>query len=161
MSLHPEAEHFVELTSKAPDLDTRTPAENRVASEATRHLMGEKTPVAYVHDVLIKGVPVRIYNPHPNDGPLPVFIYFHGGGWVLGDLESVDSTVRDIAVASGALCISVDYRRAPEHPFPAALDACQVVTEAVLSGELASANQHLVAVGGDSAGGNIAAVIAQ
>ena len=69
MSLHPEAQHFVELTSKAPDLDTRTPAENRVASEATRHLMGEKTPVAYVHDVLIKGVPVRIYNPHPNDGP--------------------------------------------------------------------------------------------
>ncbi|ALP49872.1 hypothetical protein P9K31_08715 [Corynebacterium glutamicum] len=63
MSLHPEAQHFVELTSKAPDLDTRTPAENRVASEATRHLMGEKTPVAYVHDVLIKGVPVRIYNP--------------------------------------------------------------------------------------------------
>ncbi|OKX83952.1 esterase [Corynebacterium glutamicum] len=122
---------------------------------------GEKTPVAYVHDVLIKGVPVRIYNPHPNDGPLPVFIYFHGGGWVLGDLESVDSTVRDIAVASDALCISVDYRRAPEHPFPAALDDCQVVTEAVLNGELASANQHLVAVGGDIAGGNIAAVIAQ
>ncbi|WP_186458856.1 TIGR00366 family protein [Corynebacterium glutamicum] len=161
MSLHPEAEHFVELTSKAPDLDTRPPAENRVASEATRHLMGEKTPVAYVHDVLIKGVPVRIYSPHPNDGPLPVFIYFHGGGWVLGDLESVDSTVRDIAVASGALCISVDYRRAPEHPFPAALDDCQVVTEAVLNGELASANQQLVTVGGDSAGGNIAAVIAQ
>ncbi|QXU47252.1 alpha/beta hydrolase fold domain-containing protein [Corynebacterium glutamicum] len=123
--------------------------------------MGEKTPVAYVHDVLIKGVPVRIYSPHPNDGPLPVFIYFHGGGWVLGDLESVDSTVRDIAVASGALCISVDYRRAPEHPFPAALDDCQVVTEAVLNGELASANQQLVTVGGDSAGGNIAAVIAQ
>lgn len=161
MSLHPEAEHFVELTSKASDLDTRPPAENRVASEATRHLMGEKTPVAYVHDVLIKGVPVRIYNPHPNDGPLPVFIYFHGGGWVLGDLESVDSTVRDIAVASGALCISVDYRRAPEHPFPAALDDCQVVTEAVLNGELASANQQLVTVGGDIAGGNIAAVIAQ
>lgn len=161
MSLHPEAEHFVELTSKAPDLDTRPPAENRVASEATRHLMGEKTPVAYVHDVLIKGVPVRIYNPHPNDGPLPVFIYFHGGGWVLGDLESVDSTVRDIAVASGALCISVDYRSAPEHPFPAALDDCQVVTEAVLNGELASANQQLVTVGGDIAGGNIAAVIAQ
>ncbi|OKX83247.1 alpha/beta hydrolase [Corynebacterium glutamicum] len=161
MSLHPEAQRFIELTSKAPDLDTRTPAENRIASEATRYLMGEKTPVALVHDVLVKGVPVRIYNPRPNASSLPVFIYFHGGGWVLGDLESVDSTVRDIAVASGALCISVDYRRAPEHPFPAALDDCQVVTEAVLKGELTSANQRLVAVGGDSAGGNMAAVIAQ
>ena len=161
MSLHPEAQHFLELTAKAPDLDTRTPDENRAASEATRHFMGEKAPVALVQDVEIGRIPVRIYNPLPEAGPLPVFIYFHGGGWVLGDLESVDSTVRDIAVASGALCISVEYRRAPEHPFPAALEDCQTVTMAVLNGELPGAHPQLVAVGGDSAGGNIAAVIAQ
>ncbi|BAU95551.1 alpha/beta hydrolase [Corynebacterium suranareeae] len=161
MSIHPDAQRFLQLASHAPDLDTQSVAENRAANEASRHLMGNKTPVAAVQDLEIDGIPVRAYNPRPDVDQLPVFIYFHGGGWVLGDLESVDSTVRDIAVTSGALCISVDYRRAPEHPFPAALDDCQAVTEAVLNGSVSNTNPELVAAGGDSAGGNIAAVIAQ
>lgn len=161
MSVHPEAQNFLVLTAQAPELDTRTPAENRAANEASQHLMGEQTPVAVVKDVLIRDVPVRIYNPYPGRDRQPVFLYFHGGGWVLGDLDTVDSTVRDIAATSGTLCISVDYRRAPEHPFPAALDDCLAVTAAVLEGEVQGVDSHMVAVGGDSAGGNIAAVIAQ
>src|SRR5699024_3075664 len=90
------------------------------------------------------------------------FIYFHGGGWVLGDADVADPAVRDIAAAAEMVCISVDYRRAPEHPFPAALDDCLAVVDGVLAGETTLAiNPKRVAIGGDSAGGNIAAVIAQ
>ena len=81
---------------------------------------------------------------------------------MLGDLETTDTTVRDIAAESGIMCISVHYRRAPEHPFPAPLDDCRAVVDGVLQGELGlGIDPTRVAVGGDSAGGNIAAVIAQ
>ena len=162
MTLHPEARAFLAVSAGAPELDTRSPAENRAAQEATRHLMGTRNPVAEVEDLVIAGVPVRIYRPAEAAADAPVFLYFHGGGWVLGDLETADSTVRDIARASGVVCISVDYRRAPEHRFPAALEDCLAVTRAVLGGTSGLAvDQTRVAVGGDSAGGNIAAVIAR
>src|SRR5699024_4643551 len=82
-------------------------------------------------------------------------IYFHGGGWVLGDVDVADPAVRDIAAASEMICISVDYRRAPEHPFPAALDDCLAVVVGVLAGETTlGIDPKRVAIGGDSAGGN-------
>ena len=108
---------------------------------------------------------MRVYIPEAAEktaGDQPAFIYFHGGGWVLGDVDVADPAVRDIAAASEMVCISVDYRRAPEHPFPAALDDCLAVVDGVLAGEtMQGIDPKRVAIGGDSAGGNIAAVIAQ
>lgn len=165
--VHPEAQAFLDSTSSALPLDTRTPEENRAAQAQGSTAWGMKRELASVYDTMIRGVQVRVYVPEgvkidSSNAVLPAFIYFHGGGWVLGDLETKDPTVRDIADAAGMICISVHYRRAPEHPFPAALDDCVAVVDGVLSGETGlGIDPALVAIGGDSAGGNIAAVIAQ
>jgi acetyl esterase len=113
----------------------------------TEHLAGKGTAVARVHDDTVAGVPVRVYEPENARGTV---VYLHGGGWVFGNLESVDAVCRALANESGARVVSVDYRLAPEHPFPAALDDALAVTRAV--------NADVVA--GDSAGGNLAAVAA-
>ena len=86
-------------------------------------------------------------------------MYAHGGGWVICDLELHDATCRDIAALSDAVVVSVDYRKAPEHPFPAAFDDCLAVTEALLNGGF-GVDGTRVAVAGDSAGGNLAAALA-
>ncbi|WP_422758520.1 alpha/beta hydrolase [Paenarthrobacter sp. C1] len=89
-------------------------------------------------------------------------VYFHGGGWVLGDLELADTTARDLAASSGAVLVSVDYRKAPEDIFPAALEDALNVVSAVLDGASGlNVDVRRVAVAGDSAGGNLAAVVAQ
>ena len=84
--------------------------------------------MASVTDRTIPGpagdIPVRVYVPTDEPGPRPVLVYFHGGGWVIGDLDTHDGTVRAIAEGSGATVVSVDYRLAPEDPFPAAIDDC-------------------------------------
>ncbi len=107
-------------------------------------------------------MPVRLYRPpSPAAGPLPLLVWFHGGGWVIGDLTSADPTARDLCVQSGALVASVDYPLAPEHPFPAPPEACFEVTR-WLAGHAADlgADPRRLAVGGDSAGANLAAVTA-
>jgi acetyl esterase len=101
---------------------------------------------------------VRVYRPSL-DPALPGVVYAHGGGWVLADLELHDATCRDLAAGSGAAVVSVDYRKAPEHPFPAAFDDCRAVTEALLAGAF-GVDGSRVAVAGDSAGGNLAAALA-
>src|SRR5699024_10790488 len=121
--------------------------------------------LASVYDTMIRGVQVRAYVPEgvkidSSNAVLPAFIYFHGGGWVLGDLETKDPTVRDIADAAGMICISVHYRRAPEHPFPAALDDCVAVVDGVLSGETGlGIDAALAASGGGGAGGESGEVV--
>ena len=164
--IQPEAQKFLDLNRNSPQLDTRTPEENRAAQQKTAAAWGKKTPMVSVYETSVRGVTVRVYVPQAPalaDAPAaPAFIFFHGGGWVLGDLETTDTTVRDIAAESGIICISVHYRRAPEYPFPAPLDDCRAVVNGVLQGELGiGIDPTRVAVGGDSAGGNITAVIAQ
>jgi acetyl esterase/lipase len=108
-------------------------------------------------------VPIRLYwPPEAAAGPVPVVMFFHGGGWVVGDLDSYDGDARTHAVGSGALVVSVDYRLAPEHPYPAAVDDVWAATRWVAdhAGEL-GADAKRLAVAGDSAGGNLAAVVAQ
>jgi acetyl esterase len=110
-------------------------------------LAGDGPAVARVRDGTAGGVPVRIYEPEEPGGTV---VYLHGGGWVMGTLESVDAVCRALANESGARVVSVDYRLAPEHPFPAALEDALAVTKAV----------DADVVAGDSAGANLAAVVA-
>lgn len=123
----------------------------------------EVADVAEVRDLSCPGpagpVPLRLYRPNDQPG-LPVLVWFHGGGWTIGDLETADATCRELANASGAAVVSVDYRLAPEHPFPAAVEDCWAALQwaAAHADELA-ADATRLAVGGDSAGGNLAAVV--
>ncbi|MSQ42251.1 MAG: alpha/beta hydrolase [Dehalococcoidia bacterium] len=106
-------------------------------------------------------IPVRVYWPSA-DAPLPMLVWYHGGGWVVGDLESADATARRLCTGAGCIVISVDYRRAPEHPFPAAVDdAYATVAWAAQNAQRFRGDHQRLAVGGDSAGGNLAAVVAQ
>jgi acetyl esterase len=106
-------------------------------------------------------IPVRIYWPHATDEPLPVVVFYHGGGFALGDLDTHDPVARAHAVGAEAIVVSVDYRLAPEHPFPAGVDDCWAALQWV--GEHAAelgGDPDRIAVAGDSAGGNLSAVVA-
>jgi acetyl esterase len=106
--------------------------------------------------------PARLYQPFvPADGrALPLLLFFHGGGWVIGDLDTHDGVCRFLAAAAGVAVLSIDYRLAPEHPFPAPLDDAWAATEWTLAhAEELGADPARVAVGGDSAGGNMAAAV--
>jgi len=130
-------------------------AERRVRSELS------SVPVARVEDRAIAGpaspIPLRIYAPREGEG-LPVLVYYHGGGFVIGDLDSHDSICRRIAVAADCLVVSVAYRLAPEAPYPAAVDDAMAAFDwcAEHVGEVGGDAARL-AVGGDSAGGGLAA----
>jgi acetyl esterase len=126
---------------------------------------GPGEAVAEVTDISVPGpggdVPARVYRPD-RDGPLPVIAYFHGGGWVVGSIDSFDSVCRALANASGAIVVNVGYRLAPEHPFPAALEDCVAVTR-WLAGEAGKlgGDPARLAVAGDSAGGGLAIGVAR
>lgn len=104
-------------------------------------------------------IPVRIYRPE-GDGPFPLHVHFHGGGWVIGDLDTHDADCREICAGAGCVVVAVDYRMAPEHPFPAAPEDCYAATcWAAEHAQELGARTGTVSVGGDSAGGNLAAVV--
>jgi acetyl esterase len=116
-------------------------------------IFGTAASMASVSDSRLSGVPVRRYVPEGSlDG---VIVYAHGGGWVVGDLDSHDKVARALAKASRHEVVAVDYRLAPEHRFPAGLEDCLAVTRTL------AATHHTIAVAGDSSGGNLAAVVAQ
>jgi len=105
-------------------------------------------------------IPIRLYYPE-GDPPFPVLVYFHGGGWVIGSIESHDALCHAISKTSDCLVVSVDYRLAPEHPYPAAPEDSYAATCWVAqNAEMIQADAGRIAVGGDSAGGNLAAVVA-
>lgn len=121
--------------------------------------------VGIVIERTIKGrngsIPIRVYTP-PSSGPFPIAMMFHGGGWVIGDLETVDAQSRQVCKQVGCVVVAVDYRLAPEHRFPAAAEDCYDATVwAYENAAQLDADPAKLAVAGDSAGGNLAAVVAQ
>jgi acetyl esterase len=160
VTLHPDARHFLDVVAEAgaPPLTTMTPDEAREGSAFFVDLIGAGPGVAVVKDIEIPGpsgaIPARVYKPVPD--PVGTVVYYHGGGWVLGCLDEFDAVCQALAVASGARVVSVDYRLAPEHRFPAAVDDAFAALVQV-------ADRHpgeSIVVAGDSAGGNLAAVSA-
>lgn len=150
----------------APPIHTLSVADARAAMDAMVLMMGEGEDVATVDDRTIDAggqtLPIRVYRPAGvGDGPAPTLVFYHGGGFVLGGLLSHDRDCRALANRGQCQVIAVDYRLAPEHPFPAAPDDATAALEFVVANaaELGVDVDHL-AVGGDSAGGNLAAVAA-
>jgi acetyl esterase len=138
-----------------------TPQEARAARRAPQ---GELEPVAHVEDRTIPGpggeIPVRIYVPKGN-GPFGVLVYFHGGGWVVGNIEMTDQPCRMLTNAGRCVTISVDYRLAPEHKFPAGPEDCYAATKWAADNAAAlNCDAARIAVGGTSAGATLAAAVA-
>ncbi|WP_458207544.1 alpha/beta hydrolase [Haladaptatus sp. NG-SE-30] len=124
----------------------------------------EPEPVAAVRDLTVAGpagsLPIRVYTPD-GSAPFPVLVYFHGGGWVMGSLDTDDGICRALTNTIECVVVSVDYRLAPEHPFPAAVEDCYAATEWVVENpEAVHGDPDRLAVGGESAGGNLAAAVA-
>ena len=161
MPLHPEYEAMLRQLAEqpGPDLVDLPVAAGR---ELYRAMQPEAPDIAVgaVEDVDAGGVSARVYRP-PGAGPFPVAMMFHGGGWVIGDLATADCQSREVCRGASAVVISVDYRLAPEHPFPAAAEDCFAATAwaARNAGRFGGDGERL-AVAGDSAGGNLAAVVA-
>ena len=164
MPLDPQAQQILDLINAAPSLDLDADAAEARNFFSQMNTPDGATPVARHENHTLPGpagdLPVRLYAPEA-DGPLPVLAYFHGGGFVIGDLDTHDGTCRELAVGAECLVVSVDYRLAPEHPFPAAPEDCYAATAwlAEHCAELGGDPTRL-AVGGDSAGGNLAAAVA-
>ena len=165
MPLHPEFEAMLTQMAEAggPEFTEMSAQEAREAYKLMQtpaeHLAVQKT-----ENSVIAGpgadIPVRIYTPE-GSGPFPIFINFHGGGWVIGDLDTADAQCRQICKLANCIVVSVDYRLAPEHVFPAAIDDCYHATCWVAqNAESINGDANRIAVGGDSAGGNLAAVVA-
>jgi acetyl esterase len=147
----------------APSIEQLSLEELRASQLPTREWAGPDAPLAWVEDREIAGpagaVPVRIYTPL-GEGPRPLVLLTFGGGFITGSVEIADGAARQIAASSGAVIVAVDYRLAPEHPFPAGLEDAYaaLVWAAANAGEL-GADPSFVAVAGDSSGGNFAAAL--
>lgn len=162
MPLDPLIKALNDQAAAVPQAE-RTVESMRAAYDGVVALSGEAVELAEVEDRTIPGpagpIPIRIYRPSLGEA-LPVCLYFHGGGFVIGSLTSHDPICRELAAAAGVTVIAVDYRLAPEHVFPAAVEDCWAATQWVAShGDELSVDASRLAAAGDSAGGNLAAVV--
>jgi acetyl esterase len=166
MSLDPKVKDFLNMLKKidAKPVSEMTPPEARRVLKEQSPPPFSPPPVAGTSDRTIPGpggdIGIRIYTPE-GDGPFPILVFFHGGGFVLGDLDSHDPVCRNLCAGTGCLVVAVDYRLAPENKFPAAPDDCLAATRWVADNAGAiGGDPDRIAVGGDSAGANLSAVTA-
>jgi acetyl esterase len=164
----PLAEEYAALINQmaetpAPALKDLAPAEGREMYRLMRPVIPE-LPIGSVRDEQIPGpggdIAVRIYTPS-GDGPFGILVNYHGGGWVIGDLDTSDSVCRQLAQTAECVVVSVDYRLAPEHPAPAAIEDSWAALQWVAENQRSLGGNGRLAVGGESAGGNLAAAMAQ
>lgn len=160
MPLHPQAQAVADFYAamRTTPFEELTPTEARALYSA-----GQVPSTEVVHeirDVQAGSIPCRLYRPSAKTD-LGLLVFFHGGGWVIGDLNSHDGVCRSLANKSGHAVLSVDYRLAPEHKFPAAFDDCVAAVKwAFENAKALGIDNSRMAVGGDSAGGNLAAAVA-
>ena len=162
--LDPQARALIDLMveRKLPAVHTLSPVEARRYYLERRFFTQPEPPaIGEVRDLRTAGgVPLRLYRP-ASAGVKPVLVYFHGGGWTIGDLDTHDVLCRQLCAAADVAVVAVDYRLGPEARFPAAVDDCVAATRWVQSQAAAlGLDAARLAVGGDSAGGNLAAVVA-
>ena len=168
MPLDPQIETLLEQMAAVETVDYRevTPEGLRQTMKMIAAADGLPEAVDSVDDASADGpagaIPVRVYRPAgAGTAPLPILVWYHGGGWVIGDLDTADTTCRKLANRSGALVVSVDYRLAPEHPAPASVEDCWAALSWVAGAATKlGGDASQLAVGGDSAGGNLSALLA-
>ena len=164
MSVDPQIQRLLDARAKLPAIETLTITDAR-ALMAARDIPGMRKPaVAIVAERVIDGpgggLTLRIYTP-PGVGPFPLMTFFHGGGFVLCSLDTHDGLCRNLCVGAGCVVVSVDYRLAPEHKFPAGIDDCLAATRWTVDyADALHGDAQRLMVAGDSAGGNFAAVTA-
>jgi acetyl esterase len=165
MPLDPQAQAYLDAVAAfGVPTGPQAPEQMRATSlERSRHFAGPQPPIEKVEDRTVPGpdgeVPIRIYWPDA-PGPLPLYVYIHGGGWVVGTIESTDHLCRALANQTPSVVVSVDYRLAPETKFPGGLEDCYAATR--WASEHAAglgADASRLAIGGSSAGGNLAAAV--
>ena len=163
MSLHPQAAALLERVARSPlpPYHTVPPHVARRIYRDTRAALAPKAPDLHETRLLVLDGQVAVRAYRPSSEVLPALVYFHGGGWVIGDLDTHDVLCRQLAAGARCAVFSVDYRLAPEHPFPAAVEDCVAATQYIANNarEL-KIDAARIAVGGDSAGGNLATVVA-
>lgn len=166
MPLNPQVAVLLEAMAQAPQIDISiaTVAEVRAAYNQSMQI-GEPLPVAAVRDLDIsldgRTLAARLYMPVMDAGAPPLTVYYHGGGWVIGTLDTHDATCRALARSSNAAVLSVGYRLAPEHPYPAPVEDCyDALVWAADNAANLGIDPDRLAVAGDSAGGNLAAAVA-
>lgn len=164
MTLHPQSQQFLKdlAAKRGPGWHEIPVEEGRKLFNSLDVIFGQGPDLHAVEERVIQGrIPVRVYRPTDAAAPQPVIVYFHGGGWVLGNIQTHDTVCRRLAETSGFVVISVDYRLAPEHKYPAAMDDAYSTTQYISerAQELGVDADRLI-VAGDSAGGNLAAAVA-
>jgi acetyl esterase len=166
MPLHPTVLAIAEAMQQNPEYRPThqlTPQAARDGYRALPGLLGPPPEVTGAQDRTIEGpggaLRIRVYSPK-GAGPHPVLVFYHGGGWVIGDLDTHDRECRILCNDTPCVVVAVDYRLAPEHPYPAAVDDAWAALQWVFrhAAELGGDSQR-IAVGGDSAGGNLAAIV--
>ncbi len=161
--LHPQVEELLRPMSGGPGPHEMPLDAARAMLDALDELGGDKESVAVVYDRVSPGpggpIPLRVYRPSKDPG-LPIAVFFHGGGFTMGSLASHDRLCRSLANRSGCLVVAVDYRLAPEHPFPAGVEDAYAATAWIARhGEELGGDSSRIAVGGDSGGGTFGAVV--